>query len=229
VLERAWAARAGLGFVGKNGLLIVPGQGSFCLLGEVVTTLALEAFGVPMGERCGSCRACLEACPTQAFDAPFVLDPRRCVSYATIEQRSPPAPASWESIGDHLFGCDVCQSVCPYNHVAPADPAQTAPFAAFERWAQLPLVALSSCDEAAWRALTEGSPLRRATRVGMAHNALLVAARRLTRDAGDEDARRALEAGIEHDDASVRGLAAALVADYSLIDDSLVDYRPGIA
>ena len=78
ILERAWAARSGLGFVGKNGLLIVPGAGSFVLLGEVVTTLSLddEAYGTPMRERCGTCTRCLDACPTQAFRAPFVLDPR---------------------------------------------------------------------------------------------------------------------------------------------------------
>src|SRR4029077_11713930 len=79
VLERAWAARAGLGFVGKNGLLIVPGVGSMVLLGEVVTTLRLGA-DPPIAERCGSCARCLAACPTEAFVAPFVLDPRRCIS-----------------------------------------------------------------------------------------------------------------------------------------------------
>ena len=86
ILERAWAARAGLGFVGKNGLLIVPGVGSLVLLGEVVTTLELEP-DPPIPERCGACTRCLDACPTQAFAQPFVLDPRRCVAYLTIEHR----------------------------------------------------------------------------------------------------------------------------------------------
>ncbi|MGH7294463.1 MAG: tRNA epoxyqueuosine(34) reductase QueG, partial [Polyangiaceae bacterium] len=87
VFERAWAARAGLGFVGKNGMLIVPGVGSMVLLGEVVTTLELDP-GTPMTERCGSCARCLGACPTDAFVRPCVLDARRCIAYLTIEHRS---------------------------------------------------------------------------------------------------------------------------------------------
>src|ERR1019366_930024 len=114
VLERAWAARAGPGFVGKNGLLIVPGVGSMVLLGEVVTTLRLDLDDA-MVERCGSCRRCLDGCPTQAFAAPFVLDPRRCISYLTIEHRSSVEPALREAVGEHLFGCDDCQTVCPFN------------------------------------------------------------------------------------------------------------------
>jgi epoxyqueuosine reductase len=114
VLERAWAARAGLGFVGKNGLLIVPGVGSLVLLGEVVTTLVLEA-DPPIAERCGACTRCLDACPTAAFVEAFVLDPRRCVAYLTIENRdSIPEPLR-EGVGTHLFGCDDCQTVCPFN------------------------------------------------------------------------------------------------------------------
>ena len=118
ILERAWAARAGLGFVGKNGLLIVPGQGSLVLLGEVVTTLALTPDS-PMPERCGACTRCLDACPTHAFVRPFVLDPRRCVAYLTIEQRGPVPEELREGVGEHLFGCDDCQTVCPFNQTDP--------------------------------------------------------------------------------------------------------------
>src|SRR5580692_4007718 len=122
VLERAWAARAGLGFVGKNGMLIAPGVGSMVLLGEVVTTLELEADAplIDRTERCGTCTRCLDACPTQAFVAPFVLDARRCISYLTIEHRSVIAPELREAVGGHLFGCDDCQTVCPFNAAAKA-------------------------------------------------------------------------------------------------------------
>jgi epoxyqueuosine reductase len=175
LLERAWAARAGLGFIGKNGLLIIPGQGSFCLLGEVVTTLAVDEVGQPIGERCGSCRACLDACPTQAFAAPFVLDPRRCLAYLTIEARSTPAPEVAEAVGEHLFGCDDCQSACPYNRVAPPPAADTAPFRPLPVWSRVGLDELASLDEEGFVALAAGSPVRRATRAGLARNAALVA------------------------------------------------------
>jgi epoxyqueuosine reductase len=203
VLERAWAARAGLGFIGKNGMLIVPGQGSYCLLGEVITTLPVDSYGTPMAERCGDCTACLDACPTDAFDAPFVLDPRRCVSYATIESRSLPDPSLWSAMGEHLFGCDVCQQVCPYNKLTPPPAERTEPFAPSERWSSLTLSQWVTLDEAAWRDVTRGSPVFRATRIGMAHNALMVAKRQSARDV--------IQAALDHDDKSVRDLAQQLL------------------
>lgn len=205
VLERAWAARSGLGFIGKNGLLIIPGQGSFCLLGEVVTTLALppSAWGRPIGERCGSCTACLDVCPTDAFEAPFVLDPRRCISYATIEARSAPPAEVQEAMGEHLFGCDDCQTACPYNRVPPPAGASTAPFEPHPLWREHTLADFVACDEQRWTALT-GTPIRRATRVGMAQNALLVASKR------GVEGRAAVTAARAHDDSRVRELAAVL-------------------
>jgi epoxyqueuosine reductase len=171
VLERAWAARAGLGFIGKNGLLIVPGLGSFVLLGEVVTTLELRSDS-PMTERCGSCTLCLEACPTGAFERAFVLDPRRCVAYLTIELRGAMPHDLRSSVGEHLFGCDVCQEVCPYNrgHVGTV-PSRYVPL---ERWRELSLEQLVDLDEEQFRKLTEGSPLKRATRHGLSRNAIAV-------------------------------------------------------
>src|SRR5262249_18003347 len=109
ILERAWAARAGLGFVGKNGMGIVPGTGSLLALGEGVTTLALTP-DTPIDERCGTCTRCLDACPTHAFTRPFVLDARRCVSYLTIEKRGAIEDSLREGVGEHLFGCDDCQT-----------------------------------------------------------------------------------------------------------------------
>ncbi|MBV9949094.1 MAG: DUF1730 domain-containing protein, partial [Myxococcales bacterium] len=193
VLERAWAVRAGLGFVGKNGMLIVPGLGSMVLLGEVVTTLDLVAddetrAGVRGGgpppreggeapaerraalptERCGACTRCLDACPTQAFPSAFVLDARRCISYLTIEHRGEIALELREAMGAHLFGCDDCQAVCPFNGGsgarAPLWAADGDPFAPLERWSRLRLESLLRLDEPAWARLSAGTPLRRAGR-----------------------------------------------------------------
>jgi epoxyqueuosine reductase len=207
VLERAWAARAGLGFVGKNGMLIVPGLGSMVLLGEVVTTLELEANAAPMSERCGACTRCLDACPTSAFDAPFVLDPRRCVSYLTIEHRSAIPVELRAGVGTHLFGCDDCQTVCPFNAGtgarAPTHDHDGDPFAPLERWSRLSLEDLLTMDEVQWQALGEGTPLRRAGRAGLARNAAIVLGNR-----GDADALPALRhAATHHDDPMVRDAA----------------------
>src|SRR5580704_10738004 len=137
ILERAWAARAGLGFVGKNGMLIVPGVGSMVLLGEVVTTAELEPES-PMAERGGACTSCLDACPTNAFAAPFVLDARRCISYLTIEHPGAAPVEFREAMGAHLFGCDDCQTACPFNAGAaaraPLVDRDGGPFAPLERW-----------------------------------------------------------------------------------------------
>jgi epoxyqueuosine reductase len=208
VMERVWAARAGIGFVGKHGLLITPGQGSYQLLGAVVTTLALIP-DTPMTERCGSCTRCLDACPTSAFVAPFVLDPRRCIAYLTIEQREAPPEELREAIGEHLFGCDDCQDVCPFNRTAAPPPERTAPFHPHARWGELGLDDLVSLDEARWTVVATGTPLRRPGRRGIARNAVIVARSRLRRDPADTEARRALERAREHDDPAVRALASA--------------------
>jgi epoxyqueuosine reductase len=208
VLERAWAVRAGLGFVGKNGLVITPGQGSYQLLGEVVTTLEL-APDEPMSERCGSCTRCLDACPTGAFTAPFVLDPRRCVSYWTIETRAAPPEDLRDAVSEHLFGCDVCQEVCPFNRTAPLGPVRAAPFRPADRHRGLDVRAFTSLDDAAFASLLEGSPLKRAGREGLARSAVLVLARRLAAGRSPDAAadRAALEAARDHADAAVREVA----------------------
>jgi epoxyqueuosine reductase len=174
LLERAWAARAGLGFIGKNGMLIVPGEGSYVLLGEVVTSLALTP-DAPMSERCGTCTRCLDACPTRAFVRPFVLDPRRCIAYLTIEHRSAIPVEQRDGLGDHVFGCDDCQTVCPFNQSARPRPVEaTRPFEPHARWSETELVDLLALDEEGWRTLSEGSPIRRATADGLARNAAIV-------------------------------------------------------
>ena len=204
VLERAWAARAGLGFVGKNGLIIVPGEGSLVLLGEVVTTLAL-APDTPMAERCGSCTRCLDVCPTQAIVRPFVVDPRRCVAYLTIEHRSAIPEDLRDGVGEHLFGCDDCQTVCPFNASARPRPKEaTRSFEPAARWGEIGLGELVLLDPQAWAELTLGSPVHRATAEGLARNAAICLG-----NGGDREALGPLRtAAAEHPSAIVREAAA---------------------
>ena len=218
VLERVWAARAGLGFIGKNGLLIVPGEGSLVLLGEVVTTLEL-APDTPMTERCGTCTRCLDACPTKAFVRPFVLDARRCVAYLTIELRGPIPEPLREGVGEHLFGCDDCQTVCPFNgSTRPRDASTTRTFEPLPLWNDLTLTRLLELDAETWETLAEGSPIKRAELVGMARNAAIVLGNR-----ADASARPALErAASAHPSEVVRDAATwALGRVESLLCTSL--------
>jgi epoxyqueuosine reductase len=198
VLERDLAARAGLGWIGKNTNLIAVGTGSYFFIGTVLTTAALVADG-PAADHCGTCTACLDACPTDAFVEPWVLDARRCLAYLTIEHRGD-VPDEWKpSMGDWLFGCDVCQEVCPWNRKAPA-----ARESALAPSAPLPsLTALLEMDDAAFRARFRGSAMSRAKRAGLARNAALMLGHR-----GDPTAVVALRRALDDPDDGVRRAAA---------------------
>ncbi len=175
IFERAWAVRAGLGFVGKNCCLIVPGVGSHVFLGALVTEAPLPVDR-PQPSRCGTCRLCLDVCPTRAFVGPGRLDARRCIAYLTIETRKPIPEPLREGVGDWLFGCDACQDVCPYNRGQrrSLDPDTLEPFAPRLALTQSSAAQWLDQDEAAFDALTLGSPLRRAKREGLAANAAIV-------------------------------------------------------
>lgn len=168
LLEREVAVRAGLGFIGKNGMLIVPGTGSHVVLGEILTDVAMALSAAPFADgadRCGSCTACLEACPTQAFVAARVLDSTKCLSYLTIEKRGPFSAIEEAGLGGRLFGCDDCQDVCPFN--AALDPAGPARGPA----ASLDPEEILALDEEGFRKRFFRSAIWRATPSGLARNA----------------------------------------------------------
>lgn len=170
LLERELAARAGLGFQGKSTLLIAPGVGSYVLLGELLVDLPLEPTqGSPAG--CGSCRACLDACPTAAFPEPYRLDARRCISYLTIEHEGPIPREMRALMGARVFGCDVCQETCPYN-ASPNRPS-SSPLGRREALAEPDLVALLELGSAGYRKLVRRTALRRVSRTTLQRNAAI--------------------------------------------------------
>ena len=118
VLERALASMAGLGWIGKNANLISPKHGSFCFIGEIITDVELDYNNQAIPDFCGSCRKCIEACPTNAIVADRVIDSRKCISYWTIEHKDEIDPLLKEKFDDRIFGCDICQDVCPWNRKA---------------------------------------------------------------------------------------------------------------
>jgi epoxyqueuosine reductase len=178
VLERDLAARAGLGWVGKNTMLLHQDLGSWFLIGVLLTTAVLD-FDEALPDRCGSCRACLDACPTGAFVAPYVLDARRCISYLTIEHRGPIAPALEGELGRWEFGCDVCQDVCPWNRKSPV--TREGAFLPSAPYPGAGLIASMSDEEL--RARFAGTALLRAKPAGLRRNAT-IAGRNAARGTG---------------------------------------------
>lgn len=118
VLDRAWAVRSGLGFIGKNTALIHPKKGSFFFIGHLFLPIELKETGRPMTNRCGRCTKCLDACPTGALESPFHIDARKCISYLTIEYKGCLADIDPKTFKGWMYGCDICQDVCPYNRFA---------------------------------------------------------------------------------------------------------------
>jgi epoxyqueuosine reductase len=166
VLEKALAREAGLGWIGKH-TNVLDRDGSWFLLGELYTDLPLPP-DAPVAEHCGSCRACIDVCPTQAIVGPYELDARRCISYLTIELRGSIPEALRPAIGNRIFGCDDCQLFCPWNKFARA--TEVGDFAVRHGLDSAALTELFAWSEAEWEARTEGSALRRAGYEGWLRN-----------------------------------------------------------
>jgi epoxyqueuosine reductase len=200
LLERDFARRAGLGWVGKNAMLLNKRLGSYLFLGALLVDLELRADAPHAAAHCGTCTACLDACPTGAFAGPGRLDARRCISYLTIELRGPVPEELRRPVGDWLFGCDVCQEVCPWNHKAPAG-AEPA-FGPHPDLIAVDPAELLGLSEEAFRARFRGTALTRPKRRGLLRNAALVLGNR-----GDQAALPALRRALEDPELLVREAA----------------------
>lgn len=173
LLEREFAEAAGLGWIGKNTLLLNRQHGSYFFLACLLTDLELRLDEAESQNYCGSCTACLSACPTDAFPSPFVLDASRCISYLTIEHRDNVDPAIAEQMGDWLFGCDICQEVCPWNRKAMA--SQVPEFQNNDHRQSIDLLETLALTEDGFRSRYRKTPLWRSKRRGILRNAILCA------------------------------------------------------
>jgi epoxyqueuosine reductase len=211
ILEREFAQLAGLGWIGKNTLLLNKEIGSWFFLAALLTDLELQYDAPHKTDHCGTCRACLDACPTQAFVDAYVLDARRCISYLTIELRDAIPTNLRAGIGDWLFGCDICQDVCPWNHRAPltSEPA----FQPLADMNPIDLVALFDSDDMTFRARFRHTPLWRAKRRGLLRNAAIVLGnqRHLA-------ALPALARGLNDNEPLVRGACAWALGNYQCLE-----------
>jgi epoxyqueuosine reductase len=170
VVERVYAKYAGVGWTGKNTCLINQKIGSWLFLGVILTSLELTP-DVPAPDRCGTCTRCIDACPTNAITAPYQLDSNLCIAYLTIEKRGSIPEAMRDGIGRHVFGCDICQDVCPWNRKAPATIAQE--FQPREGLVNPALEWLAEMTEEEFRQKFRGSAMRRAKRSGLRRNAVI--------------------------------------------------------
>jgi epoxyqueuosine reductase len=172
IVERVFAKYAGVGWIGKNTCIINQKKGSWLFLGVILTSLELEP-DLPAPDRCGTCTRCIQACPTDALIAPYQLDSNKCISYLTIEKRGEIPEELRVGMGRHIFGCDICQDVCPWNRKAPATGAPE--FASRPELVNPALDWLAELGEEEFRSTFRGSPVRRAKRSGLRRNAVIAA------------------------------------------------------
>jgi epoxyqueuosine reductase len=200
LIERVWAKYAGIGWFGKNTCIINQGIGSWLFLGCILTGAEPARKELPAPDRCGTCTRCLDACPTGAFEAPWVLDSRKCISYLNIELRGPIPEDLREGMGHHLFGCDICQDVCPWNRRAPY--GQDPELEPREDLVWPRLDDLLELDEAGWREKIRGTALGRARVHGLVRNLMVVVG-----NSGLARLKEKLRKFLEHPDRDVRSHA----------------------
>ena len=199
LLERVYAKYAGVGWFGKNTCIIHEKAGSWLFLGCILTDLELP-YDIPVADRCGTCTRCIDACPTGAILEPYVLDSRKCISYTTIELRGEIPESERPGIGHHLFGCDICQDVCPWNRKAPYSP--NAAFDAKPGLFWPDLGRLLDMNEDEWRQLIRGTAMKRAKVKGLLRNLMVVAG-----NSGERGWIQKLCKFLSHEDAHVRSHA----------------------
>ncbi len=215
ILERSHAAQAGLGFTGKNTMLIHPRRGSLFFLGEIITDLELEYDQPPSMPGCGRCTRCLTACPTNAFPQPYVLDARLCISYLTIEHKGFIPRELRPLMGNWIYGCDVCQEVCPWQRFA--QPAQEAMFAAVDVDRAAPRLAdLLTLNEAGFAERFRGSPIYRIKRERLVRNACIAAG-----NSNHPELADSIIPLLEDESALVRGHAAWALSQLRMGKDAL--------
>ncbi|MDR2954737.1 MAG: tRNA epoxyqueuosine(34) reductase QueG [Prevotella sp.] len=167
VLEHYWAAKAGIGFVGKNSLLIVPKKGSFLFLGELIVDMELE-YDSPITTSCGNCTRCMQECPTQAIVEPGVVDSRNCISYQTIENKGSIDGGVMPYLTNYIYGCDICQKACPWNRYA--EPHQTEEFDPSRAFLDLSSENLENMTEEGFKSVFRGSAVKRIKYTGLKRN-----------------------------------------------------------
>ena len=207
LLEREFAQLAGLGWIGKNTLLLNKEHGSWFFLAALLTDQELDYDDPQDADHCGTCRACLDACPTGAFPQPYLLDASRCISYLTIELRDAIPAGLREGIGDWLFGCDICQEVCPWNRRAPL--SEESAFAPIERLHPAELTQFFGLSDAEFRQLFRHSPLWRPRRRGLLRNAAIVLGNQ-----PHAGAVPALRRGLDDEESLVRSACAWALGRY---------------
>lgn len=167
IMERYWAAKAGIGFIGKNSLLIIPKKGSYCFLGELILNIELQ-YDKPLEISCGRCTRCIDACPTTAIVSPKVINANKCISYQTIENKGEIDSSVIDSLNNRFYGCDICQQVCPWNNYA--RPHKTPEFQPSEAFLALSTERLENLSVEEYQRVFKGSAVKRAKYSGLKRN-----------------------------------------------------------